>query len=604
MEKNAKSIYEKSNAIDIEFEDLSFTVKRKKDAKKIIKGVSGKFKSGELTAIMGPSGAGKTSLLNILTGYQVSGVEGTIGCVSGGKRKTGCAQYKKHSCYILQDDHLPDYLTVAESMRLATRLKISRVSKQVEEFLINDILTTIGLYTSKNTPCGNLSGGQKKRLSIALELVDDPLIMFLDEPTTGLDSSSANQCVSMLNDLAKKGRTIVCTIHQPSTPLYVTFSHVYVMADGRCAFQGSPTNTVPYLASVGFVCPQYHNPADFLLEVTSGEHGDSIELLSKAASDPKWRSNILSEEIQLTEKEMEVIATPTGVVYYEDDVSYQSPSELTRFFILLRKQMVYLNRDWTVSKLKILLHFLVGIFLGLNFQKCGYDASKVITNVSFFMCSVVYVSYTALMPSVLRYPSELSLIKKEHFNRWYKLKTYYIAHMVTDIPMQILFALIYQSMSYVISSQPLEISRFLMVFVMLSMVGVISSAMGLMFGTLVNPINGTFFAAVTTALMFSFAGFLCLIPHMSKAMYFLTNFSYMSYCMDGLMQAAYGHNRSALICPEEEEICLYTVPSDILNEIGMDKLPFWANVGYMVLNAALFRFLAYCSLRRKIKSSC
>ncbi|CAG9767649.1 unnamed protein product [Ceutorhynchus assimilis] len=595
------NVYAGQKVLDIEFENVWLTVKDGKGYKKIIKGVTGKFKSGELTAIMGPSGAGKTSLLNILTGYQKSGVEGVIKCKNGKKTKTGASQYKKDSCYILQDDQLLLYFSVYEIMFSTTQLKIDGMSREKMDCLIDDILSTLGLSKLKNTLCGSLSGGQKKRLSIALEMIDDPQILFLDEPTTGLDSSSSNQCIQMLKSLAQRGRTIICTIHQPSASLYETFSQVYVMAKGKCVYMGVPQNTVPYLAAQGFVCPKYHNPADFLLEVTNDEYGDCVDRLAIAAKETDWTNSITTKnDGQYKDKKLEI--TRANSYCPENRKSRKTPSEWKRFRILFKKQIVYHYRDWTVAKLKIIIHFLVGLFLGITFQKSGYDASKTIQNVSFFIISIVYISYTALMPAALRFPQEMRIIKKEHFNRWYKLGTFYAAFLAADMPMQVLFTMSYTVGSYVISSQPMEASRFFMVLLVLSLVGLVAAGIGIMYGALVNPVNGTFLGAITTVIQLSVAGFLCFFPHMNGVLYFVSNFSYMAFSLEGLLQAVYGFNRESLICPEEEDFCLYTNPKALLAEIGMNQASYWVDVGWVVVNLIVFRALAFCSLKFKIGS--
>lgn len=176
---------------------------------------------------------------------------------------------RDNACYITQDDHHQTLLTVEELMNLSYDLKLKQHSKKEE--IITDILKNLNLNHRRNVTAEKLSGGERKRLSIALELVDNPNIFFLDEPTSGLDEVTAAQCIRMLRELARQGRTIVCTIHQPSATIYNYFDSIYVLAKGQCCFQGSPQATIPFLRLAQLDCPRHYSPSDYseYLEVCS-----------------------------------------------------------------------------------------------------------------------------------------------------------------------------------------------------------------------------------------------------------------------------------------------------------------------------------------------
>lgn len=170
---------------------------------------------------------------------------------------------RKTSCYLTQDDYHQPQLTVNELMDIACELKCEENDVDRAR-LIADILTGLNLNHRRGSTSKQLSGGERKRLSIGLEMVANPSIFFLDEPTTGLDEVTAAQCVKLLRDMAhQSNRTVVCTIHQPSSAMFKLFDSIYVLAKGRCVYQGSPDALVDYLSLIDAQCPVNYNPADY-----------------------------------------------------------------------------------------------------------------------------------------------------------------------------------------------------------------------------------------------------------------------------------------------------------------------------------------------------
>ncbi|VVC95608.1 unnamed protein product [Leptidea sinapis] len=548
---------------------------------------------------MGPSGAGKSTLMHALTGFGTNGVKGSIRagdkiCELGkGKSLDALKAYRKRLCYILQDDRLNPLFSVSELMNFAADLKLGNMlTPKLKASVIADILETLGLVGTENTRCCNLSGGQRKRLSIAVELIDNPPVIFLDEPTTGLDSLTSAQCMGMLKNLARAGRTIVCTIHQPTALIYKMFDQVYVVAEGMCIYDGPSDNTVPYLATMGFQCPKYHNPADYILEIANTEYGNFNELLAARCSrDQK------SEKVQQTE--------PVSPTFTRGKMSIMvgKPHEVYKFWILLKRCLLQQYRDWTVTHLKVLLHLLIGVLLGLVFDQSGSDASKTFSNLGFFLVSTVYLCYTSLMPAVLKFPSEMPILKKENFNNWYNLKTYYSAYLITTIPIQIWFSLVYSAPSYILTGQPMEWSRFGMFVLALANVTLLADAIGSVIGSCLNPINGTFMGAITTCVMLVFAGYLVLAAHMHAVMKFVSYGSFLKYAFESVVLSIYSYDRQPLNCPDSRVYCHLRHPREILKELSISPGSYWKDIIIMVIEIVVLRIIAYWTLRRMLKKS-
>lgn len=252
--------------ISLQFEDIGYKV----GEKQILSGISGVASPGQVLAIMGGSGAGKTTLLDILAAKNKSGsVSGSIYC-------NGVHRYNnKLFGFVDQEDELLPTLTVYETVVTSALLRLPKsMTTEAKKMRALDTMNELGILHLRDSLIGSsghrgLSGGEKRRVAIACELVTSPSVLLLDEPTSGLDSFNAFNVVEALVNLAKSSnRTVVFTIHQPRSNIVALFDQFLLLAQGQAVFEGTPSQALDHFNSIGHRCPPGYNLADFLIDLT------------------------------------------------------------------------------------------------------------------------------------------------------------------------------------------------------------------------------------------------------------------------------------------------------------------------------------------------
>lgn len=241
--------------------------------KTILNGVTGMVCPGEILAMLGPSGSGKTTLLTALGGRLTGKLSGKITYNS----KLFSGSIKRQTGFVAQDDVLYPHLTVTETLVFTALLRLPKTQTHEQKIHhVECVISELGLTKCKNSMIGGplfrgISGGEKKRVSIGQEMLINPCLLLLDEPTSGLDSTTAQRILNTLKRLACGGRTIVTTIHQPSSRLYHMFDKVLLLSEGCPIYYGPASTALDYFSSIGFSTTISTNPSDLLLDLANGK---------------------------------------------------------------------------------------------------------------------------------------------------------------------------------------------------------------------------------------------------------------------------------------------------------------------------------------------
>ena len=427
----SKSKSEKHASKVFAFEDIKYTVPVKGADKQILKGISGVVRSGEVLAVMGPSGAGKTMLLNVLTLVPGPGVR--TGTVTLNGTQLSERAFRKNSAVVTQADQQWAFLTCEETVQYAADL-YSDASATERSGEVETLLELMGLRACRETKVGNqfmagLSGGQRRRLSLATAVIKDPALLFLDEPTSGLDAAAAVSIMRFIKELATdRNMCVFSTIHQPSGDVYETFDQLMLLSDGRVAYAGVASRTITYFASVGHPTPEHSNPADFFLNLVNREFTDpeAVDLLLDKWTTMKSEFGSSSDLEALDTTIAEVDASAGGV--FRTGFIKQTAT-------LLRRQSLLISRDPTLYLGRMVMFLLSNAFFAVIYIEARKRVQEQALYRLFLLMWFIGVPSSLGVIAVFALNLEFNAIKREVKDGMVRPTAYFISNAILQLPL-------------------------------------------------------------------------------------------------------------------------------------------------------------------------
>lgn len=383
----------------------------------LLQNVSGHCRSGRLMAVMGASGAGKTTLLNCLSG-RTSPSRGTV----------RFSERSVVTAFVEQTDVFHKTLTVLEHLLFQAKLRLPEsTSHDVLSARVATVVGMLGLslivhHTIGDVGMGGISGGERRRVSIASELLTSPRVLFLDEPTSGLDSTMAESVVQTLHNLTRveNGPIVVCTIHQPSSYVFSLFDDLCLLANGQVAYCGPTADVLFHFTRLNMDCPAFINPAEFIVKQLS--QSVSRDLLLDA-----WRKHAaIVPPIVCDAKASETVSG-----------ALPKTSLLIHWSTLLHRAWLTTKRDPVTSRARLIQAVVLGVLIGILYLQIG-DDQKSVQSKAGALYLILMNQIMAGMNGVLQsFVAEIAIFRREQQGRLYSPLAFFLAKTLSDLPFQV-----------------------------------------------------------------------------------------------------------------------------------------------------------------------
>ncbi|KAE8153763.1 P-loop containing nucleoside triphosphate hydrolase protein [Aspergillus avenaceus] len=448
IEQNEHQFLMNNTVHSFSWDDVTVTVKdrRTKEPRNLIEGSCGVAQGGQLIALMGPSGCGKTTLLNVLARRTASsGAKASAeSYVNGAKLDNDT--FNRITSYVEQEDALIGSLTVRETLKFAGDLSLpGSVTRSQRKDRIQTLLSAFGIQNQASTLVGTpirkgISGGQKRRVSVASQLITCPKILFLDEPTSGLDSTASYEVISYVKKLAVANNAT--SIHQPSTTTFELFDNLLLLSGGKTCYYGPVSSISDYFDRIGYTIPSHTNSAEYLLDLVSSDFTVHEDVATKIQA--SWTQS--PEQASLTQ---ELKNIPQARDMNLDELSRPSVVQIT--LSLLHRLFIKSYRDVVAYGIRIVMYMGLAIMMGTVWLRLHTTQEYIqpFINAIFFGSAFMSFMAVAYVPSYLE---DRATFTKERANGLYGALPFIISNFIIGLPYLFLISIIFSLISYFLSN--------------------------------------------------------------------------------------------------------------------------------------------------------
>nr|XP_009406087.1 PREDICTED: ABC transporter G family member 25-like isoform X1 [Musa acuminata subsp. malaccensis] len=564
----------------------------------ILNGISGMVSPGEMLAILGPSGSGKSTLLSILAGRLQGKHTGTV--LANGHRLT--KSVLRRTGFVTQDDVLYPHLTVRETLVFCAMLRLPRTVEKTDKVASAEaVIAELGLSKCADTSVGGpfvrgISGGERKRVCIGHEMLVNPSLLLLDEPTSGLDSTAASRLVATLGGLARQGRTVVTSVHQPASRVYQMFDSVLLLSEGSCLYFGKARDAVDYFGSVGFA-PKFHvNPADFMLDLANGVtqtdyQGDAEKSAVKQSLVSSYNS-VLAPKVRagLT------AAVPRNATHTGKDVCVErgrkeqrSISWCSQFSILLQRSLKE-RRHESFNSLRVFQVMAAAVLSGSMWWHSSIRDVQDRLGLLFFI--TIFWGVFASFNAVFTFPQERAIFIKERSSGMYNLSSYFMARMAGDLPMELILPTVFTLILYWMAGLRTEPGAFLLTLAVLLGYVLVAQGLGLVLGAAIMDAKQASTIATVTMLAFLLTGGFY-VQNIPSCLAWLKYISFTFYCYRLLIIIQYGGGQMDYLLASSHHRNKRDADGELVAQVSTSVC-----IAALLAMFVGYRVLAYMALRR------